>query len=377
MNRLVLLLSIFAIAAAGHSVAQEPAEVEALVKQLGADDYQQREEASQRLSQIGAPAMPALRAGAAAYDREIRQRSRRLIAGILRSDLRQRIEAFLADDDPANGYGLPFWDEFQQEYGANEAARKLFVEMQQHESALLQAAAREPGTTADLVEERSQELQQYIQTTNRDAPLGTIVALLAVSAARHEEVSDETHPKLFHFCHQAEFKAAIDAGPRREILRRMVGTLIREADSLWSLYYVLDLAMKYDLEEGLPQALAVLNNRTSQPHIRQLAVLTVGKLGDETHLEAVESLLDDDTRTSTHTINNRVYHQQLRDMALAVAVHLRGRDPREVGFDGVSGHEYMLFNSSTIGFPDDESRRAALEKYAKLRELPPVEGEKQ
>src|SRR5690606_36106430 len=147
----------------------------------------------------------------------------------------------------------------------------------------------------------------------------TIVALLSVAGVRHAQVSDDTHPRLFHFCHQVEFQTAIEAGPRREILRKMLGTLVREADSMWSLYYVLDLAMKYDLQEGLPQALSVVNNRNSQPHIRQLAILAIGKLGNESHAAVLENVFDDASRTGNTSVNDRVYHQQVRDLALLAA----------------------------------------------------------
>jgi hypothetical protein len=367
------LLCAATVLAAACSAQEQPsteqANLQALIAQLGADSYSEREDATLRLKQIGAPAIPQLKQGAEAVDREIRQRCRRLLSRIAQTDLQDRINAFLADANPNNDYGLPFWKDYSREYGSGEVARKLFVEMQQHESALLQAVVKQPGNTADLVEVRSRQLQEYTQQQGRSAPLGSIVTLLSVAGIRHDQVADETHPKLFHFCHEAEFQKAIEEGPRREVLRKMVGTLVREADNMWSLYYVLDLAMRYDLKEGLPQALSVVANRNSQPHIRQLAILTIGKLGDKSHLPLLEAQFNDTTHTGSHAINERIYLQQIRDLALAVSCHLRGFDLGQIGIERATTHAYMLFLPSTLGFENEVARTAAFEKYARKNKL--------
>lgn len=363
---LLALLSAASLGQAQESESRaDQKNVEQLIERLGADSYSDRENASARLIAIGPAALPALEVGANHDDREVRHRCRQLLSQIARTDLKHRIDAFLADKVGDNDYGLPFWKEFRGEYGDSETIRNLFVEMQHEEPAFLQAIVREPSHTAELIEARSMQLQNYTQQEGRQAEIGSIVTLLAVAGIRHDEVSDETHPKLFHFCHQPDFQAAISTGPRREILRKMVGTLVRESDNMWSLYYVLDFAMKYDLKEGLPRAIEVLDNRNSQAHIRQLAILAVGKLGDKSHLPLFEKIFDDATRTGSHSLNDRVFHQQIRDLALAVAAHVRGYDLLDIGFEQVEAHPYMLFHPSTIGFENDIARQKAFDNYAR------------
>jgi hypothetical protein len=65
-------------------VAADPeAEIARLVKQLGDDDFDQREAATKRLAEIGEPALDTLRkAAASSNDAEIRARVARLIAAI-------------------------------------------------------------------------------------------------------------------------------------------------------------------------------------------------------------------------------------------------------------------------------------------------------
>ena len=343
------------------------AELQQLISQLGAENYSEREAASQRLLSVGIPALGELRASASHVDLEIRQRCRRLVSAIAQSDLQLRLELFLADTNSEDSHGLPLWTEFRSTYGDTAEVRSLFVEVQQHEASFLQAIAENPANAGKFIEQRSQQLQEYTQQEGQNASLGSIVALLATAGIRHKQVSNETHPKLFHLCHQIKFQEAIRQGPRREILRGMLGTLVRDADNIWSLYYVLDLAMKYDLKEGLPQAIAVLENAESQAHIRQLALLTIGKLGDDTNLPLVEKLFSDEFRTGSYSINDHVYHQQIRDLALAVAAHMRGYKLETLGFDRLQRHPYTLLEPSSIGFESDTNRNAAFAKYAQMR----------
>jgi hypothetical protein len=58
-------------------------DVDRLIRQLGSDDFHQREAASEGLARIGEPALAALRkAKASARDLEVRRRAQRLIVSI-------------------------------------------------------------------------------------------------------------------------------------------------------------------------------------------------------------------------------------------------------------------------------------------------------
>ncbi|GIW70977.1 MAG: hypothetical protein KatS3mg102_0519 [Planctomycetota bacterium] len=70
---------------AGAAPAPEPAAIQALIAELGADAYEQREEATRRLLELGPAAHPWLREALSHPDAEVRYRARY----ILRADLRQ------------------------------------------------------------------------------------------------------------------------------------------------------------------------------------------------------------------------------------------------------------------------------------------------
>ncbi|MFP4056349.1 MAG: HEAT repeat domain-containing protein [Candidatus Brocadiia bacterium] len=69
-------------AMAGEAEAALPAEIPRLIRQLGAKDYQAREEATRKLRAIGPAAVPALQEAAKADDPEVRMRAREALQGI-------------------------------------------------------------------------------------------------------------------------------------------------------------------------------------------------------------------------------------------------------------------------------------------------------
>src|SRR3954462_3803141 len=79
-----------------------PAEVQvkarALVRQLGSEDYPEREDAQEQLAKLGRSARPALFAGATTDpDPEIRFRCSQLLPNAAALDLKAKLDTFLAD----------------------------------------------------------------------------------------------------------------------------------------------------------------------------------------------------------------------------------------------------------------------------------------
>ena len=77
-----LALALLALPLARPAVALPPpsaAQIERLIRQLGADRYADREAASKALAALGKPALPALKTACAAKDAEVRKRARRLV----------------------------------------------------------------------------------------------------------------------------------------------------------------------------------------------------------------------------------------------------------------------------------------------------------
>jgi hypothetical protein len=77
-------------AMAGELSTETPAELPQLIRDLGADDYDTREAATQALQAIGAPAKDALQQAADSDDPEVRVRARKLLQGLHRGGAQAR-----------------------------------------------------------------------------------------------------------------------------------------------------------------------------------------------------------------------------------------------------------------------------------------------
>jgi HEAT repeat protein len=100
----VLLLCLFSIDLDQDQAASalKPGlaeEIKTLIRQLGDDNFKTRENASQRLQELGRPAIPALREAARDPDAEVRQRATRIIEAV-QTSLSYLLES-LKDSNPA------------------------------------------------------------------------------------------------------------------------------------------------------------------------------------------------------------------------------------------------------------------------------------
>jgi hypothetical protein len=335
------------------------------VQALGDPDYARREQARQQLLALGLPALAALEQGRNHPDREIRYGARRLLATIQQHDFQRRLDLFAADVGSDRDYGLPGWGTFRESFGESPTSRGVFVEMLRAEAGLMQALDEGERAVSSVLGLRIQQLQQA-QARPEPIPVGGIAAMLFVAGHSEASLPPTASQTMFQACFQAQFHAAMTEGPQQRILRPLLAQVIRQADD-WPAYLALQLAMRYDLPEGLVPAERTLKDQGGNRNlnfIRQFAILTVAKFGDSTHTPLLERLLVDDTPCSSMTINQVRYETQIRDIALASLWKIIGEDPSEHGFGGrIQRHAQNVFNTGTLGFANDIDRENALRKW--------------
>src|SRR5262245_12697653 len=119
------------------------------------------------------------------------------------------------------------------------------------------------------------------------------------------------------------------------------------------------------MKELTPAALKLAYTRDAPPYARGTALTIVGRVGGREQLAAVAPLLDDTTRISQFRWNNTEnVTTELRDVALAVSVHLAGGAVRDYDFEVLKGNPEMLFTSAFYhGFADQAKRDAAFKKF--------------
>jgi hypothetical protein len=354
--------------------------IAALITQLGNDEFTLREKAAEELTGIGVPAFAALEAAGKHPDREIRFRSQRILGRIRQLDMQRRLEAFLAGKDEEEGYQLPGWERFRKSFGDQAASRTLFVEMQKADAELLKALEEGPLQAAEVLGLRTAQLQEALRFgQQQQASLGQVAATLFVAAEEDVTPSVQTMSLVLNQCFQPGFRDILTNSQHRDMPRKMLGSIIRRSDGQVA-YAAINVANQLNLPEGIEPAVKVLNN-PPQPHMVPQALMLVTKSGDPAHLPAIEKLLENKTVITRATEgNNKVtYELQVRDTALASAILLSKQELRNY-FDPqvqqITDIQQIIYNARLIGFPDEETRTKAFDKWAKYKaSLPKAEPE--
>lgn len=346
-----------------------------LVRQLGDPSYQVRESASRELVDLGVSAVDALRNGQEAASAEIRRRCGTLLHFILEADMQARIKKFLADPDSVDVGDLPGLTRFRGMAGEQKEARQLYAEMLREYGSLIGRVERTPEIAGEAYSDFMADLyQRHRQASSKGGqPIsrGDAVTFLFLGTDPNAKQAD------IHYLHTSN---ALRTTPIRDAIRNNDGTsavlkrmLIRwgtEQTNPSLINRVYGMALTGDLAEILPHALKLVKDKDALATTRAFALMAVGKFGSREHLSEVEPLFDSTSVLSQVNINGRRGSTQLGDVALAAAVHLRGKKIADFGFDMLRG-ELNFTTYYYLGFSDDEKRKAALEKYR--REFPPEE----
>ncbi len=340
-----------------------------LVQRLGDPSFTQRETATQELIELGSKAHAALVEGRRHFDPEIRFRCKRILAVIDYRMRERRFEAFVnaeADAEPLGG-----WDRFHRIVGDSKQTRSLFVEMHRSEWDLLESVQSSPKEVAEKYQRRCEYLRQASQSFRQPLSLGSVATVIFLAGEVDLEIGQFVSSTIYTFCYQNSFRTAIEGGTNKDNLRKLLGQWVSTNTSRTTAYQGLMLAMRYDLKEGLVPAKELLSQPGMPHHYKQYALLALAKLGSKEDLPLVEKNLDDKTPCSSMPIRQGdkkiVYQTQIRDVALAAAIHLHGQDLKKFGFERAQANSQMLYSTNTLGFLSDETRAAAREKWDQFR----------
>lgn len=381
MNLQTLVLVVELALAAGPGVVRvNAAQEDALrtdpaqwVRQLGAPSFSVRRHATAQLIDIGLGAMDALNRGVKSDDPEIRFRSRYVLEIVREQDFQHRLRAFAAGLDAPETYNLPSWSRFAEEVGAGPRSRTLFVEMQRAEPELLATLEENPSRVGDILNQRVTELQstRVLGGERKYPSLGTTTSILFVLNTQDVNLPMMMTQSIGSYFRYPSFATAIQDGPHRELLRKMLGTWIETSEG-WDAHHAMSLAMQYDMPVGVHPARRILEGDMKQPntHFSGYALFTVARFGDKSDYALVESFLDDETPYGgTIAVGGKKkVRTQMRDIALATLVELAKLDHKAFGFSRYRVHPHYVFNTSSLAFESAEKREAAIEKWYAFRQ---------
>ena len=357
---------------------QEPTALQKTVDGLAADlaspAFPKRQKAVTQLLQLDAPAVALLEKKLETATEPVAVQLRQVIPKLRKRLFDDRVAALERDPKPSDLAGMPDWDRFVKVTGNAEAAMPVYLEMLKTERALFADRMFSSSELSDHLEERSTRLRAACNgELEEEFPVASAAALMLVASDENVVLRRATSTNISESLQDSRFGKLISDGFHAGTIRALTSEWLKRpgiaADR------PLLLSIEYQLSVGREIAL-----RTLERHVYNqsaaYSLLCLGALQQTDSLPAVEHVLNDEMasrpiwpprgKTAGDLISGReiesTYSVQARDVALAVAIHLRGRRPNEFGMDVMSS-ELHLFTFDSMGFNNDDDRNAAITKY--------------
>jgi hypothetical protein len=310
----------------------------------------------------------------------VRQRAVRILEAITQADFLARLDAFAADLDGKQTYDLPAWDLFRAVAGEDRNARAVFVMAQRAEPRLLQALAKDSKQAEELFALRFVEMQQSLQSvvnefgeSEDELQVGSIAALLLAGGAENVTIAEDAGVQLNPWMYQSSFQEELGSADHGRPLRKLLAGWILKDNGPNIAFQNLRLAHTHGFHsEGLTIALRALNKNSGHITLRQFALMYVGLHGGRKHVRNLQPLLKESTPAAFQPPPSpsvgapRPLQMEIRDVALAVCLHLTGQKASDYGFIAASldpGNPDRIFSFSSQGFADAVHREAALKKW--------------
>ncbi len=352
------------------------------VERLGADEFNEREEAAKRLLALGTAARAALLEGLRAPDLEVRVRSRALLQEIVHSGFESRLKAFISGKPGASP--PPGWDKFKSIVGDRPVARQLYAEMFRQDGDLLAAATNKDGAMSWLEDfrkkvtaiqrERMTRMRAGMVRIDKEA-LATLMFLTSEKCIGPNQSADSAVMQVYPLL----IDTTSDIMFRDPMMLKLLDSWALGQKSGLGAYYALEVSSrKQRFEISLTLGRRILEDRSAKPNYIPLAAMMVAKAGQVSDVPLIERHLSNTTRFSTHH-NPRVRKEpipiEVRDIVLAMLVHLTGQKLEDYGFKHARPDPVTVYNRYYLFILSDEARQAGLKRWKTWRAAHPKLGE--
>jgi len=361
---------------AEQSVATADAAIERLIVDLGDDRFQTRRAASRELIRVGPDAIPLLMRGIASSNPEVSRRCQQVLDHLFAQEHRRMLEAFRANPEAPPGNRLPGWTELKEICGDTAGSRALLIAMHERESSLISIwSTRDSNELVREFTARCIDVQQkYRGSGRREVKIETVASLLFVGttprkpATSHVEIPEQTANLLNSLLYFNNVRTELQNGQYKDELKRLIAGWVRIETGATSRYQKLLLAMRYNLREGLVPAEQMIRGKVTGLQL-QYALLAIGKLGDKRQLPLVRLSLNNASVLSQTVANGKInYKCEVRDVALAISLHLTNQDSKDYGFAKLRKNSVYLYSPNSAGFNSDATRDRAFARWAKYAE---------
>lgn len=395
-----VLLSDVCLAQNSATPQKESQEIDRHVASLANDSYRVRQNAKQSLWSLSqdsrslSTVVVALDEATRSLDLEQRETAVRLLQDIRLAEVEKQLARLVDPATNANEIELPFWNRYRQTAGDDQPARFLFAKIARQYFPVMEwlerseqvNASRSQGRWAvrDLTLQNTAQAKANTSKLARLAHLGHLFdpySIAADDAALWALLlcTDQPERKLGLAGLSTRVTLALTrtgGGPvivdqsESRVIKRIIGQWVARDHGTGLDRERLLIALKHDC---VPQAAElchhVLQDRFAAPSAHAMALLSASVL-ERPELEQILLAWTGDERTAHvwQLIASRktTIRTQVSDVAVALLLHHRGIDPREVGFEELQADPLTVFREHSLGFADPASRKSAYQKAQAL-----------
>ncbi|MDA0660547.1 MAG: hypothetical protein O2931_11645 [Planctomycetota bacterium] len=306
-----------------------------LIAELGHQEFQVRQRATQQLAKFGLAAFTELEAAQSHADPEVRQRAGYILATVQKTQQHERLSR-LRKGEPISDDELPGWKLYVSVAGDSAASRELFAAILQYEWGMIAAALKQPAKADEIVRERVSRLR----VVSGEVESLDVSALIAATMLLN---CDETIQ--LHYLALEKVIALIQGVPLRlssdsdDPLRRLLtASLIRAHDRQTAVDFLV-LGLRCGIPETMSLARTILLPVANQKPVEaidvnsiRVAMNTVRRFGTVEHVEWLQPHFADERPCFPHRAQI-----QVRDLALVTAIDVIKEDPAKFGLPGQRG----------------------------------------
>ncbi len=344
-------------------------EIEALILKLGSFQFKDREAAEQQLRNMGPQILKQVENGRRNDDPEIADRCAKLVTHFRRMQLIDHVRNDnLAVKAPSD---FPLWDHFKAVAGTSKSSRDLFIKMIQDDERyrLLDESdsqkKKAENNYSQLVAGLAERGWKNWQPEGNETPpaptiaeiatalyLGTIDTTADVNVDRNGRKAPAERFALLG----AEFYRDGLKSASSEPLKKLYVGWLSQRKNPDVLQYGLDRTLGWSIDGALPIARRILKEEKTPMKLRISAMTVVGKFGsDREDGSTMKKFWDDETVIHQVKVNGQTLETQIRDVAIAVALNLKGKKPSAYGFRTFTGIAFdwgqTAYNGSFSAFP--------------------------
>jgi hypothetical protein len=377
-------LAGIATTSAAETTRKVPERLEALVARLGSPSFEEREEATRELAEMGRTAEVALREGTKHADAEVRRRCQELLAVATRTEMEIALDDYLADGDTKHLLKVPAWKNFSKVVGDSASSRNLFVKMCSAEGSLLALAEKDPKAASAKLSQRCMEMQQMVRTglgiqTNMVSTENLAVFLYLGADSRINSAAGNTHfTYVYNFLNQQPAKQTFE---NDAAARKLLVNYVKNNKNTATIYLNIYIIQNFQLKEATDTLIDMATAKTTAASYRAQALCALPRLSANDKVDKLQPLLSDTTTVANGTRNTVRFTTQVRDVALAMSIILSGEDITTYPFPILNqqiqqipawkNNPIAACSPYYLGFTDDKERAAAFkmweERSAKLK----------